>query len=190
MLAKTQIYSKKYWNWLLATSKTVSAYVLNRVVNMSLSLIITLSWQTSLSFRNQSIDLLSKSMNWFLYDKDLRHERDEGKLKFFLVVVFFSQIWQQIFFIEHFRLLSVYLVLLFFKNSVFIKPYRGDLFVDPAHLRSLFLSYRSSRQEVLCKKDVHIAKFIGKHPCWSLFFNVVAERASSPLHSSCLYREV
>ena len=25
--------------------------------------------------RNQSIDLQSKSMNWFLYDRDLRHER-------------------------------------------------------------------------------------------------------------------
>ena len=25
--------------------------------------------------RNQSIDLLRKSMDWFIYDKDLRHER-------------------------------------------------------------------------------------------------------------------
>ena len=29
----------------------------------------------SLSYRNQPIDLQSKSMNWFLYDKDIRHER-------------------------------------------------------------------------------------------------------------------
>ena len=28
-----------------------------------------------LSYRNQSIDLLCKSMDWFLYDNDLRHER-------------------------------------------------------------------------------------------------------------------
>ena len=28
-----------------------------------------------LSYRNQSIDLLSKSMDWFLYDNSLRHER-------------------------------------------------------------------------------------------------------------------
>ena len=28
-----------------------------------------------LSYRNQSIDLLNKSMDWFLYDKDSRHER-------------------------------------------------------------------------------------------------------------------
>ena len=29
----------------------------------------------SLSYRNQSIDLQSKSMDWFLYDRDLYHER-------------------------------------------------------------------------------------------------------------------
>ena len=46
--------------------------------------------------------------------------------------------------------------------------------MDPVHLRSLFLSYRSSRPEVLCEKDVHFAKFIGKNPCWNLFFNEVA----------------
>ena len=35
---------------------------------------------------------------------------------------------------------------------------------------------RSSRLEVLCKKDVHgnFAKFTGKHPCQSLFYNKVA----------------
>ena len=29
----------------------------------------------ALSYRNQSIDLLRKSMDWFLYDNGLRHER-------------------------------------------------------------------------------------------------------------------
>ena len=29
----------------------------------------------SLSYRNQSSDLLCKSMDWFLYEKDLRNER-------------------------------------------------------------------------------------------------------------------
>ena len=32
------------------------------------------------SYRNQSIDLLCKSKDWFLYDKDLRQER-VNKLK-------------------------------------------------------------------------------------------------------------
>ena len=31
---------------------------------------LTLSWQRSLSYRNQSIDLPCKSMDWFLYDRD------------------------------------------------------------------------------------------------------------------------
>ena len=39
------------------------------------SLYLTLSFRRSLSYRNQSIDLQSKSMDWFLYDSDLRHER-------------------------------------------------------------------------------------------------------------------
>ena len=38
-------------------------------------LILTLSWPSFLSYRNQSIDLQSKSMDWFLYDRYLRHER-------------------------------------------------------------------------------------------------------------------
>ena len=36
---------------------------------------LTLLWRTFLSYRNQSIDLLCKSMDWFLYDRDFRHER-------------------------------------------------------------------------------------------------------------------
>ena len=34
-----------------------------------------LSWRRALSYRNQSNDLQSKSMDWFLYDNNLRHER-------------------------------------------------------------------------------------------------------------------
>ena len=36
---------------------------------------LTLSWRGLLSYRNQFIDLQSKSMDWFLYDNGLRHER-------------------------------------------------------------------------------------------------------------------
>ena len=39
---------------------------------------LTLSWRWALSYRNQSIDLQNKLMDWFLYDWDLRHER--GKI--------------------------------------------------------------------------------------------------------------
>ena len=37
--------------------------------------ILTLSWWRSLSYRNQAIDFLCKSVDWFLYDRDLHHER-------------------------------------------------------------------------------------------------------------------
>ena len=44
---------------------------------------LTLSWRRSLLYRNQSIDLHCKSMEWFsmewfLYNRDLRHERIKG----------------------------------------------------------------------------------------------------------------
>ena len=35
---------------------------------------LTLLWQRSLSYRNQPIDLLCKSMNWFLYDRKPIHQ--------------------------------------------------------------------------------------------------------------------
>ena len=38
-------------------------------------LTLILSCHRSLSCKNQSIDSLLKSMDWFLYDRDLRHER-------------------------------------------------------------------------------------------------------------------
>ena len=37
--------------------------------------LLTLSWTSSLSYRNQTFDLLCKSMDWFLYDRELVHER-------------------------------------------------------------------------------------------------------------------
>ena len=36
---------------------------------------LTLSWQKFLTHRNQSIDLQIKLMDWFLYDRDICHER-------------------------------------------------------------------------------------------------------------------
>ena len=37
--------------------------------------LLTLSWRRLLSSKNQSIDLQCKSMDWFLYDNSLHHER-------------------------------------------------------------------------------------------------------------------
>ena len=41
----------------------------------STKLLLTLSWRRCLLYRNQSINLLCKSMDWFLYDRDLHHEK-------------------------------------------------------------------------------------------------------------------
>ena len=38
----------------------------------------TLSWRRSLSYRNQSIDLQTKSRDWYLYDRNLRHKELSG----------------------------------------------------------------------------------------------------------------
>ena len=45
------------------------------LVSCQLTNLLTLSWRRPLSYRNQSIDLGSKSMDWLLYDNGLRHER-------------------------------------------------------------------------------------------------------------------
>ena len=42
--------------------------------DVALESLLTLSWRMPLSYRNQSTDLRSKSMDWFLYDNGLRHE--------------------------------------------------------------------------------------------------------------------
>ena len=54
--------------------------------NIVLLLITTLSWRRPLSYRKQSIDLLHKSMDWFLYDNGLRHER----VNFFVLVAWLA----------------------------------------------------------------------------------------------------
>ena len=49
--------------------------------NIYTSFALTLSWWMRLSYRNQSIDLVCKSMDWFLYDINLRHERVNRRLR-------------------------------------------------------------------------------------------------------------
>ena len=41
----------------------------------SRTICLTLSWRRPISYRNQSTDLRSKSMDWFLYDNGLSHDR-------------------------------------------------------------------------------------------------------------------
>ena len=52
---------------------------------------LTLSWGRPISYRNQSIDLRSKSVDWFLYDIGVRHER----VKWFLCLI--ASIWRYVY---------------------------------------------------------------------------------------------
>ena len=50
------------------------------------------SFMTEVPARNQSVDLSSKSMDWFLYGRDLRHERvklTQNKIAMALLVFFY-----------------------------------------------------------------------------------------------------
>ena len=53
---------------------SVRKYMYRLLGCMYYSTLNLLLWR-SLSYRNQSIDLQSRSMDWFLYDRELRHER-------------------------------------------------------------------------------------------------------------------
>ena len=48
-------------------------YFIDHNINTRNHISVTLSWRRSLLYRNQSIDLQSKLMDWFLHDTDLRH---------------------------------------------------------------------------------------------------------------------
>ena len=58
--------------------KSFYLWVYSRHINMNF---LTLSWRRPLSYRNQSTDLLGKSMDWFLYDNGLRHESFKAQFR-------------------------------------------------------------------------------------------------------------
>ena len=67
---KKKCKNEKSFNGFIGTTKW-NLQIFNTTKNLSL----TLSWRRPLTYRNQSIDLRNKSMDWFLYDNGLRHER-------------------------------------------------------------------------------------------------------------------
>ena len=68
---------------------TVNTKICFLVGNKYIKSCLTLLWWRPLSYRNQSIDLPSKSMGWFLYDNGVRHERVKARKKYhFLFRVF------------------------------------------------------------------------------------------------------
>ena len=69
-------------NWEKATAQTkpvlktgLSHRALLETLFCYFALALTFSWQRSLSYRNQSIALQSKSVDWVLYERNLRHKR-------------------------------------------------------------------------------------------------------------------
>ena len=48
-----------------------------RILSEDVSIASTLSYRRSLPYGNQSNDLIIKSMDWFLHDRDLHHEIDK-----------------------------------------------------------------------------------------------------------------
>ena len=65
---KLRIYNNE-----IETTKSVN--LLGAEIGVEIDYQLTLSWRRPLSYRNRSIDLLCKSMDWCLYDNRLRHER-------------------------------------------------------------------------------------------------------------------
>ena len=63
---------------------------------------LTLSRQRPLTYRNQSIDLLNKSIDWFLYDNGLRHERVNSGI---LIIIYFSKNFMILFFKQKWKTL-------------------------------------------------------------------------------------
>ena len=61
-------------NCLILVSYLVFSH-LKRLLREDWFINLTCLWRGPLSYRNQSIDLQSKSVDWFLYDNGLRHER-------------------------------------------------------------------------------------------------------------------
>ena len=49
--------------------------------------VVVLSWRKSLSYKNQSIDLLFKSMDWFLYNRDLCNERNKVIIIIIIIII-------------------------------------------------------------------------------------------------------
>ena len=65
------------WNMELMDG-TISSAKWYPFLSQAFCLLLTLSWWRSLPYKNQFIDLQSKSTNWFLYERGLRDERVKG----------------------------------------------------------------------------------------------------------------
>ena len=75
--------SKKVWSCWLSRVVCCEKAIIDTMTSLTVLLfLLTLSWRRPISYRNQSTELRSKSMDWFLYDIGLRHERVKPFSKF------------------------------------------------------------------------------------------------------------
>ena len=90
LLLQKSNYTKKHTH-----IKTFHNHLKRKFIMLLISL--TLLWQKSLPYRNQSTDFLCKSMDWFLCDRHLCHERVTLKIYFLLnrrvFLVLFVLLW-------------------------------------------------------------------------------------------------
>ena len=118
---------------------------------------LTLSWRRPLSYRNQSMNLLPKSMDWFLYDNGLRHERVNNSN----VIVTFNHFSKR----DDIKAYKTTKVIRKIDNInwsfIFIIKWRIQISLE---------LYRSSHQSCSVRKGVlrNLAKFTGKHLCQNL----------------------
>ena len=122
------------WNVNFSNKARFFLLLENRIIQACL---LTLSWRRSLSYRNQSIDLLSTSMDWDLYDNGPRHERVKMQLVLIFVVV------------------SLHFSNLIFKTLQYpqMKVIRFAYISKKAHLSFYFWCYQFLRQHLT--KIVH-----------------------------------
>ena len=80
---------KKFYFISVKDSISFLAFFLNCFSYLSISCILSLSLRRFRSYRNQSIDLLCKSVNCSLHDRDLRHKA----VKVAFSMVFENAIW-------------------------------------------------------------------------------------------------
>ena len=57
----------------------------------SYAIVISLLWLRSISYWNQSIDLLCKSVGWFQYDREIRHKSVVRSLILFMNIILFDK---------------------------------------------------------------------------------------------------
>ena len=117
---------------------------------------LTLSWRRPLLFRNQSIDLLCKSMDWFLHDRDLHHEI----FKYFWIHKYIKQFWCYHMY-QHQNITSVLVFTLVFGiHCNFSLFYQFDYkFVD------LMVFFFFTRQNLHTQKIGHISEVLHAQAC-------------------------